>query len=398
MPLYVYQAIAENGELIQGELAAESKDSLQAVLLTKGLMPKSIKQKKLAIQYLKKKIKAEDFLLFNQELIGLQKAGLNLPDALFLISDGQDNNLLAKTIASILEDLKAGIAFSIACSKYPDIFDNFYITTLKISEKTGNYLQGLVYFDTYFRKKLSLRKKVSQALTYPFFLVFVLILILFILFTFVMPSFINMYSDFDAELPYATSLLLNFVDNIALYGLFCILSFFVLIVLYHSFKKNEKSNEYLHIFINNIPIVGNINRYVNVIQISRTLSSLIQSGIPLVEGMTVLTGMIKSEFYSKKIHKASQSLSEGISLKESMTATGIFPNNALKLIEVGESSGSLGQMFSDIADFYEGILDDRLTKAMSLVEPIMMLIMGILIGGIIIVMYLPIFQMADIIQ
>lgn len=398
MPLYRYSALAENGLSVNGEAAAESEHGLRQELSARGLLVQQIHAGSATATLRSHRITPQQFALFNQEFMALMRAGLTVPDALALACDRPESPGLGRVLQRVLADVRNGMLLSDACTRHPEAFDRLFIAGLRTAEKTGDLPGVLARYHTYLRHQLALRKKVSQALTYPMFLLAALVVILGVLFIFVLPRFVAMYADLGAELPWATRVLMSVVQNIYIIAP-------VLVALGASaswtvkkWMAVEAGRRRLHGWYDRLPWFGDLIRTATAAQLARSLSTLLAAGTPLVEAMRTVTQAIDNQLFLDRLHDATRQVSDGQSFASAARATGLLPPLAARMVEVGEASGSLDTMLAEVAVFYEEVLDSRLTRVMSLLEPVLMLLMGIIIGGIIIVMYLPVFHVADIIQ
>lgn len=399
MPVYQYSALTERGVLSNGEQASTSVEALRAELVQRGLLVQSIRSQRAGLRlFRRRRVNPEDFQLFNQEFMALARAGLTIPDALALASNRPDSPMLGSILQRVLEDVRGGALFSEACARHPDVFEGLYIAALRTGEKTGNLAEVLARYQDYLRHKVALRKKISQALAYPAFLLIALVVILAILFVFVMPRFVAMYADFGTELPLPTRVLIGLVEYFYIVGPVLAGAGFGAWVGWRRWIATDRGRLWVDSLRERIPYISDIARIVAAAQLARSLSTLLAGGTPLVEAMRTARESLTNRAYGLRLEQAMQQVIEGGSLASAVRAARLMPDTAVRMIEVGEASGGLDGMLGEVARFYEEILDTRLTRIMSLVEPMIMLLMGLFIGGIIIVMYLPIFHMADIIK
>lgn len=399
MPNYRYTALAENGSQVAGESAASSIEELRQELAAQGLLVQRIdEQRRLLGLKRARRIGPEDFLLFNQEFTALLRAGLTVPEALRLSADRPEQPALAGVLKRVEEDVRRGAQTSEACARHPDVFDNLYIATLKTGEKTGNLPAVLNKYQETLRHRVAMQKKVSQALAYPLFLLVTLGVILAVLFAFVLPRFVAIYTDFGAQLPLATRVLIAIVHYfpIILPGLIGLGAF----GWYgrRRYLATEEGRLRVDRFKERLPFFGEIYRQAAVAQITRTLSALLSGGVSLVEAMRITQDSLTNRARARQLAEAATQVTQGRSLAQAMRATALVPGNAIKMIEVGEASGGLDNMLGEIALFYEESLAHTLARLMALIEPVLMLLMGIFVGGTIIVMYLPIFYIVDVIK
>jgi type IV pilus assembly protein PilC len=399
MPLYSYTALTEAGVRVTGEGVATSARELTRELAGKGLLIQQIRKRRASFKlFQRERIKPEEFLLFNQEFIALVRAGLTIPEALQLAVDRPDNPGLGRILQRVLEDIRGGVLLSEACARHREVFDALYVSALKTGEKTGDLPNVLVRYQDYLRHRVALRKKVSQALAYPAFLLIALSVILAVLFAFVMPRFVSMYADFGAKLPWATQMLIDIVEHMPLIAPTMAVLGVGVWFGWRSWTATERGRLTADGLKEKLPYVGGINRVAAVAQLARSLSTLLAGGTPLVEAMRTTHESVANRAYGARLARATQQVVEGGSLAQAFKAEQLVPETAIKMVEVGEASGKLDGMLAEVAQFYEETLDHRLARVMALIEPLLMLLMGILVGGTIVTMYLPIFNMAEIIK
>jgi type IV pilus assembly protein PilC len=398
MPLYAYVALAENGACLKGESVAASEDALRAELSGRGLLVQQVRSKRAGRRFGARRVRPEEFALFNQEFMSLVRAGLTVPDALALASDRPDSPALGKILARVDEDVRNGVSLSEACARHPEAFDRMYLAAVRTGEKTGDFAGVLSRYQEYLRHRVALRKKVAQALAYPIFLLIALAVILAVLFAFVMPRFVAMYADLGAALPLPTRVLLAIVDHFYVAAPAVAASAAMLVWAWRRWLSTDAARRRLERLRERLPYVGELARVATAAQLARSLAALLAGGTPLVEAMRTAAGAVDRRLDLDRLELATRQVTEGSSLAQAVRATALMPAMAARMIEVGEASGGLAAMLAEVARFYEELLDGRLARVMTLVEPLLMLLMGILIGGIIIVMYLPVFNMASIIK
>lgn len=338
------------------------------------------------------------FSLFNQEFIALVRAGLTIPDALKLCAVQPDQPTLAAVLQRVLDDVCSGVELSAACAVHPEIFDSLYISAVRTGEKSGNLATVLSRYQQALKQRVAFSKKVSQALAYPAFLLITMGIVLAVLFVFVMPRFVAMYTDFGAELPAATRVLVHFVEHVYLYipllaGI-ATLSW----AAYRRLVATTQGRLWIDSMKGRVPIWGPVSIDVARAQLTRTVATLLTGGTPLVEALQTTAAALSNRADAQRLARATQSVIEGSNLADAIRRVDLMPVTALKMIEVGEASGNLETMLGEIAEYYEERVGGRLARMMALIEPLMMLLMGILIGGIILVMYLPIFYMVEIVK
>jgi type IV pilus assembly protein PilC len=399
MPLYQYSALTEKGVLLQGEDVAVSEQELKDRLAARGMLIQGIRGPGLRRQlFAASQVKPADFALFNQELLALIRAGLTIPDALALAAARPGAPLLEAGLQKVLADVRAGLALSVACSRQPEIFEPLYVTSVKTGEAAGNLAGVLSQYQAYLRQRLDLRAKMTQAAAYPLFLLVTLFVVLGILFIYVLPRFVALYQDFDAQLPWATRVLTAVVDGLPMYAPAAFVLLLIGGVAMRAWIKTPSGQLRWHQIRERLPLLGEFERGVNAAQLARTLATLLSTGTPLTEALRTTAGSLPSRALRQRLEQAIQNVMQGFSFAEAARKAAVLPPAAVKMIEVGEATGRLDSMLSEIALLHEEQVAARLQRLMLLIEPILMLLIGALVGGIIVVMYLPIFHLADVIR
>jgi type IV pilus assembly protein PilC len=397
MPLYAYVALAENGASLTGESVADSEEALRVELSGKGLLVQQVRAKRSGFG-LHRRVRPEEFALFNQEFMALARAGLTVLDALALASDRPDSPALGRILRRVHADVRDGLSLSEACARHPEAFEPMYLAAVRTGEKTGDLAGVFARYQEYLKHRVALRKKVAQALAYPAFLLIALVVILAVLFVFVMPRFVAMYADLGAELPAPTRVLVAIVEHLYVVVPALVAGGALAVWLWRRWLSAEAGRRQLDRLRERLPYLGELARFVSTAQLARSLSTLLAGGTPLVEALRTAGGSLTNQLHLDRLRITTQQVTEGSGLGQAVRASALMPPMAARMIEVGEASGGLDAMLSEVAQFYEELLDTRLARAMALIEPLLMLLMGILIGGIIIVMYLPVFHVADIIK
>lgn len=400
MPVYTYKAMSLAGVLVNGQLAASSIEDLDADLAASGLILQSVNQKQhwsLPL-FSSKGIDKQSFFLFNQELIALLRAGLAIPAILELLSNRPKQQGLQEVLTHILSDVQQGIALSQACAQFPDVFDKMYLSTLMIGERTGDFVPVLKRYQDFLRLRISLNKKVQQALAYPVFLMLTMLIVLFVLFMFVLPRFVAMYTNFGAELPAPTRMLINLVEHSHIYiPLITVISLFTYFV-YRLWLTQGQGRLIRDRMLLALPLFGKVLKLHIASQVARTLSTLMASSISLVDTITTTADSLNNQFYAIKLEQTKLKIQAGENLSVALDEIRLFPETSIKMIQAAEISGDLESMLGEVALYHEETLEYSLARLMSYIEPLIMLLMGVFVGGIIFLMYLPIFSVADIIK
>jgi type IV pilus assembly protein PilC len=399
MPQYRYTALSQNGALIVGECAAASPESLEAELENLGLRAQRIRVKRsMAKLWRKNAVRPGDFLQFVQELMALMRAGLPLPEVLALAADRPANPELGQILGRVLKDVQEGKLFSQACASHPDIFDTLFLAALRTGEKTGELPAVLARYQDFLRRRVALRKKISQALAYPVFLLVTLLTILGILFAFVMPRFVSMYANFDAKLPAPTQWLLVAVEHFPVIAVACTVFGALAWSSWRTYAATPAGRLKIDRWKLRLPLIGATERASTIAHFARSLATLLAGGTPLLEALRIVQESFPNRACALQVADVADRVMQGESLAKAVRVAGLLPETAIKMIQVGEASGGLDTMLAEVAQFYEDALENRLARVMALIEPALVLLMGLMIGSIIIVMYLPIFSLAEVIR
>lgn len=399
MAVYIYTALAENGTQVQGEESALSEQVLREDLARRGFMAQELRLKRTGLGLSSRtRIKPETFLLLNQEFTALLRAGLTIPEALRLAAERPDSPQLSQVLRHVEEAVRGGLSLSEACAQHGDVFDGLYLAALRTGEKTGALPQVLAKYQVNLRYRVELKRKVGHALAYPAFLLITLLVILAVLFVFVLPRFVALYADFGAQLPAPTRFLISLVEMMPYAAPLLALVGVAGWMFWQRLLRDGVMRIRIDAFKERIPLLGGIYRHTASAQLARTLGTLLSGGTTLVEAMQITAESLPNRYRAELLNEVRKQVMEGVSLAAAMASTKILASTALKMIEVGEAGGGLEDMLTEVAVYHEEALSNSLTRMMSLIEPILMLLMGVFVGGIIIVMYLPIFYIVDVIK
>ncbi len=385
--------------MVSGETVAVSPQHLKSELENRGLRAQNINIKRKFIPaWNNGKFKPEEFMMFVQEMVSLLRAGLPLTEVLLLSSDRPSSPELGQIISRVLQDVRDGALLSEAFGNQGEVFDPLFLAALKIGEKSGELPSVLIRYQEFLRRKVALRKKISQAMAYPLFLLIALAVILGVLFAFVMPRFVSMYANFDAQLPAPTQVLLSIVNHFPYFAAFIVGLLTSCWLLWRRFVATTDGLAKIHRLKLYMPVWGKVEQTSMTAYFARALATLLSGGTPLLEALRVVRDSFPNLAYAQRIASTADLVLQGESLTIAARSAHLLPETALKMIQVGEKSGSLDNMLFEIAQYYEEMLENKLGRFMSLIEPALIAVMGLLIGGIIIVMYLPIFNLAEVIR
>jgi len=345
----------------------------------------------------KKKVKLETFLIFNQQFLTLIKAGLPIHGSLEMLAKNQKNPLFSGQLMNVTDRVKTGESISSAFEAQGG-FSTVYTTTLLAGERSGNLQEVLERFVSFQRISLTFRKKLTASLIYPCVLIVIVICLFIFLITFVVPSFATLYDQMGTHLPWLTTMLLQFGVEAQHKGPYVLLVLAGLGYLAFRYFKTPKGSEQLDTVRIRLPLFGKIWIKYQVALFARTLSTLLTGGLPLVPSLETSAKSIASLRIAKAVFNAIVSVREGKSLADSLTRTKVFPGVALEMITVGEQTGALPQMLNSVSEFFEEDVETTLTAAMALIEPLILLVMGVFVVIILIALYLPIFSLGQVQQ
>lgn len=342
----------------------------------------------------RKKLDIEKFLIFNSQFVTLIKAGLPILKGLDLLADRLVDPKLGPYVKAVRDDVRRGSLLSDAFEKQV-IFPSVYVTSVLAGEKSGALAEVLDRFITYQKTALAIRKKVIVSLIYPTFLVILVIGLIIFLVTFVVPNFAELYGSMSAALPPMTQILIAVGTTARSYILLCAGIAIAVAIAFRIWSRGEAARLKIDAVKLRVPVFGDIWVKYQVAQFSRILSTLLQGGIPLVQALGTASESLGTPLLKRALEKAVKMVREGQTLSSSLTATGIFPELSIDMIEVGESTGALPAMLNSVAEFYEDDVNTRMTAALSMIEPAIMIFMGIFVAFVLIALYLPIFSLAD---
>jgi type IV pilus assembly protein PilC len=397
MALYSCKLGSSDGKVIVKEFEAVSRETLRLSLEEKGFFVFEVRKKPL--QFLldkgltRKKISNKELLTFNQELLVLIKAGLPIIQAFDTILERAGKGKLPEMLRDIREDIKGGAALSDAFEKFPAAFSHLYIASIRAGEKTGDLPMTIRRYINFTKRNEMLRKKVISALFYPIILITVAIAAVAVLLIYVVPTFSKMYTDAGSQLPAATQLLITVTSYLQRYILLIIGAVFACLVLFNRWSATESGRYKVDAMKLKLPFLGNVVSKFSVSGFTRTFATVLGSGIPVVESLKMSVGTLNNKVLERKLLEAVSKVEEGTSLSVALENARIMPPLALRMLGVGETTGSLEEMLGDISEYFEDEIDAHLHVITTAIEPVIMIIMGLVVGTIIITMYLPIFKL-----
>jgi type IV pilus assembly protein PilC len=398
MPIFKWEGKALKGQIKKGEFEAPDEAAVRIYLRQQNIIPTKIVSKGKEIKFalpFKQKVKQRSIAIFTRQLATMIDAGLPLVQSLEILSSQQDQKLFKNIIREIREDVEGGSTFAAALKKHPGTFDDLYTNLVVAGEEGGILDTILLRLAGYIEKAEALKKKVKSALVYPSAIVSVAVIVVMILMIFVIPVFETMFSSAGQTLPLPTLIVLTMSKLIKKYVVIiiplCILIFFLL----RKYHQTENGKAVIDSLLLKMPVFGPLFKKIAVARFSRTLGTLVSSGVPILDGLTIVSKTSGNKTIETAILNARASIREGETIADPLGRSAIFPPMVIQMISVGESTGALDSMLSKIADFYEEEVDVAVGNLTSLLEPLLMVFLGVVIGGVVISMYLPIFQMAS---
>jgi type IV pilus assembly protein PilC len=393
---FAWEGRDKRGTRIKGKSLAPDEQALRAELRRQGVAPSKIKKQSQGRKG--GKVNAGDVATFSRQLATMLAAGIPLVQGFEIVGNGNDKPAMQKLILDIKADVEGGTSLHEALGKHPLYFDDLFVNLVQAGEQAGALESLLDKIATYKEKTEALKKKVKKALFYPSAVLGVAIIVTTILLLFVIPEFENLYKGFGADLPAFTQFVIGLSKFVQRDGIFIAVVVAGAIAAFIYFKKRSRAmREFLDRMTLNVPIIGPIMRKAAIARYARTLSTMFSAGVPLVEALQSVAGATGNSVYEKGVLTMRDEVATGQRLQRAMENTGLFPNMVNQMIAVGEESGSLDEMSSKVATFYEAEVDNAVDAMSSLLEPLIMVILGVLVGGLVIAMYLPIFKLASVI-
>jgi len=395
---YVWEGKDRKGNKAQGELTGSNLALVKAQLRKQGIIPNKVKKKPKPLFGGSKKITPFDIAMLTRQLATMMKAGVPLVQSFDIVADGLENKGLQELVLSIRNDISSGTSFAGALRRHPKYFNDLYCNLVDSGEKAGALEQMLDRIATYLEKTEILKKKVKKAMTYPAAIVVVAIIVTAILLIKVVPQFESLFQGFGAELPVFTQMVIKMSEWLQQWWFIVLLGIVGFIFLFKQAKeKSQKFSDMVDKYLLKLPIVGEILDKSAVAKFGRVLSTTFAAGVPLVDALDSVAGATGNAVYRDAIDRIKNDVASGTQLQATMRQQGVFPVMAVQLTAIGEESGNLDEMLQKVAEHYEAVVDDMVDNLTALMEPIIMAVLGVLVGGLIIAMYLPIFQMGQVV-
>jgi len=391
---FVWKGIDKANRNASGELEAANLKTAKMLLRRQGIRIKKIRKHSRSIFSIGEVVKVRDVVFLTRQLATMIEAGIPIAQSLRGIAVGHEKEAVKQLLVKIREDVETGTNLSSSLRKHPGQFNRLYTALVTVGEESGTLDILMNKIATYLEKIEAIKSKVRSALFYPAMVIIVAIVIVAILLIVVIPEFESLFSDFGADLPSLTRWIVSLSHTFQEYWVIILLASMVLgTILVFSYKRSSKMQGMMDQFLLRIPIFGPIIRKSIIARVSRTLATMFGAGIPLVDALETVSTAAGNRIYSNGLLKVRRDVSTGRSLEGSMSDTGLFPGMVLQMVSTGEESGELEKMLDKAAEFYENEVDNAVAVIASLVEPFLIIILGIIVGTIVIAMYLPIFKL-----
>lgn len=394
---FLYEGTNRGGGKVKGEIFAITDALAKSELRKQGINPTKVKKKPKDL-FGGAKIKPADIAIFARQIATMMKAGVPLVQSFEIIGEGNENKNMQKLIMEIKSAIEGGVPLAEALSKHPLYFDALFVNLVAAGEQSGALESMLDKLATYKEKTEALKAKVKKALFYPIAVLTIAFVVTGILLVFVVPQFEDLFESFGADLPALTQMVIDLSEFLQAWWWVIAGSIGGSITLFLRIKSTSpKLQEQVDRIALKAPVIGEITTKSAIARFSRTLETMSAAGVPLVEAMDSVAGACGNIVYYKATLKIRDEVSQGTQLQTSMRNTGLFPNMAIQMVMIGEEAGSLDDMLAKVADFYETEVDNAVDALTSLLEPLIMSVLGVLVGGLIVAMYLPIFKMGSVV-
>ena len=405
MPVFIWEGKNASGKKVAGEMEAKDLQAVFNTLKNQRIVPNTqkIREKGKGLEMEIKlpgfgpKVKSKDVVIFTRQFATMIDAGLPLVQALDILSRQHENKAFRKTLGGVKETVETGGTLAEGLARFPKVFDDLYVNMVAAGENGGILDIILERLSIHMEKSMKLKREVKTAMIYPAVVISAAIIVTAVLLIFVIPTFADLFKDFGSALPLPTQIVIN-LSNFAvawwylISGAFGGMSFFFV-----RFIKTDRGKEVIHPLALKLPVFGDIIRKVAVARFTRTLGTMLSSGVPILEALNICSRTAGNKVVEREVQRARVAISEGKSMIEPLSKSEVFPPMVVQMIAVGESTGAMDAMLQKIADFYEDEVDNAVTAMKQLIEPIMILVLGVIIGGLVVSMYLPIFKMGSVV-
>lgn len=399
MTTFKYTGRSKRGEQAKGTVEAESKTAAIKKIKEMGISPREITESNSILHMdlnFGASVKMEHFVIFCRQFATLIRAGVSIVESVHILAKQTESKMLKKSLFAIEEDLRAGVAFSTAASKFPKVFPTLFINMMKAGEVTGNMDETLERLASSYEKTFKLKKKIQSAMMYPIVLVILILFVGAFMLLWLVPQFTQNFASFGAELPTITVIVLKFSDALKVYWWIFLLVIIAVIALFvFLFKNNKQFHYWVYYVLLKMPVFGAVLQKSAIARMTRTLSSLFSSSVPILNALTIVEKISGNPIIEEVIRDSKKSLETGSSLAEPLEKSWVFPPLVTQMVSIGEKTGSLDYMLEKIAEFYEDDVDRTVDSLKSLIEPLMILLLAGIVGFIVAAIMMPMFSLYD---
>ncbi len=401
MPVYLWEGKNRKNETRKGEMEAPSEEAVRSNLTRMRIAPGKVKKKPKDIlenvAFLQPKVQENDIIVFARQFSTMIDAGLPIIQCLEILLNQQENPTFKKVIKEIKGDVEGGQTFAAALKKHPKLFDALFVNMVAAGEAGGILDIILRRLSNYMEKMMKLKRQVKGAMTYPVVTMVIAVVVVGVILVFVIPTFTEMFSNFNAALPLPTQIVINMSDFVRGNILYIIGGIIIASIAYKQFGKTAKGRKVLDRTYLKMPVFGILIRKVAVSKFTRTMGTMLNSGVAILDALDIVAKTAGNVVIEESIYEVRAGISEGRTMADPLIESGIFPSMVCSMIAVGESTGALDTMLEKIADFYDDEVDQAVENLTAMIEPFMLVFLGTVIGGLVVSMYLPIFKLASVV-
>jgi type IV pilus assembly protein PilC len=401
LPEYVWTGINKRGDKVSGILEGVNEAAIEQILTRQGIKVLKVKPRPKHISeylpFLSPRVKLPEIVIFTRQLATMINAGVPIVQALDILRDQTGNITFKKTLREVREDVKAGQTLSEALSKHPKIFDELTVSLTRAGETSGALDVIMNRLADYLEKIMALKRKIKGAMVYPIAVISFAIIVVMVMLVYVIPVFANMFKDAGLKLPLPTLIVINISTALRSYIHWIIIGFILLAFIIVRIRKTERGRFATDKFLLRVPVIGDLIRKASIARMCRTLSTLLGNGVPILDSIQIVARVAGNRVIERAILYAREEVSRGRGLADPVEETRVFPLIVPRMIAVGETTGALDQMLGKVADFFEDEVDRTVEALTSLLEPLFIIVLGVIIGGLLVAMYLPIFQIGQVV-
>ena len=400
MKKYRYRAKAQDGKKIESEYEANSKEEVVGMIISNGYYPLKIEEissSRFAEISFNQKVSTKDLSIFCRQMYTMLDAGVTITNSLNMLANQVINKKLKAIVGEIEEDVKKGEMLSQSMAKYPNEFPKLLVSMVQSGEATGNIDAIMLRMAIHFEKENRMNNKVKAAMIYPLVLCFVTIVAVAFIMTFVMPTFVSLFEEQGAQLPTITKVVIGISKFLRAYYLYIGIFIILLVVAFNYYKKTDKGIDAISRMKIKMPLLASLNKKIITARFTRTMSTLLSSGISLIDALPIVSEIIGNRVAEEELARVRERIVRGEGLSAPINESVVFPELLSSMIKIGEESGSLDDILNKTADFYDEEVDQAITAATALIEPALIIVMGLIIGSIVISIMLPMFDMYSLI-